>query len=414
MAKIKGPLNSIQASGSVGAVTYRRNQYGAYSLAYHASVQPDSADQISWRDAMAAVNTAWSDPATVTGSKRQKWYGFAEAFTWHDRFGNTIHLKAKEWFTRLNVYRARAGLSILTTPPSVPGTNWSPEVDFYWDTDGIYCECWPRPASTQFLYISKIAAMNGTRFSPPNTAGFGAIFSSASVAPLKIWDAADIDTDPHAWFFRVICIDTLGRPSNPVWHRVYTTGSAPTSLFGLQSANQIRPANPTTTFLDQSNFQFAGSNIASPKTNMTDLLQISLGSVGFSKTSKCWIYLKGNNDGTNPNREGFLLYDTLVSYINTEVTWNRAAVGTDWSVPGGAAGVDYETNPFFGWNLEVITDKWYRYDITAQMNIWLDTVSTAQMWVIASSADANGVFYSTGAASADDKPYIICIPNVET
>lgn len=413
MAKIKGPLNSIQASGTVGGVTYGRNQFGSWARPYYSTTQPVSTDQGLWRLAVQLVSIGWANNAVVTPARRQAWYSFAETFTASDKFGNQVKLGAKEWFVKFNVYLTRANFSLIPDPPPSPGCAWSPEVDFFWDTDGIFVEIWPPPIHQQLCYIGYAGPKSPQRFAPGNDMRFCAIAGSFATYPLKVVDAADIDTDPHSWFFRVICVDLNGRPSNAVYYRVYTEGSPPSSVLSLTHANQIRPANPNSNFLDQSVMQFSGSSIASPKTNLTDLVELDISALSYSKVSRAWLYSKGSTDGANPNTGGFLLYDTILNYTYNQVTWNERATGTNWSTPGGAPGVDYAQNPFFGWTLGVVDDTWYRFDLTDQFNVWLDTVSTVQFWVIASGTDANGVFWSTGAGSADDRPYFITIPNLE-
>jgi len=252
MAKVKNPLNSVQAAGSAGGVTYARNHYGQYARTWFSPVQPDSASQLSWRAAMTQANAWYQDPATVTPANISRWYEFSKNYTWTNQFGNQIYLNAKEWFIKQNVWRAIASLAPVVSPPPSPSLDWFPSITIYWDTAGIYCDCFPVPTNDQFVYCRKAGPVSHTRNFCPNTIAFAGILNSTTGSPILLVDALDIDTDPHNWFVIIRIIDNEGKSSSKIYYKIYTIGSAPTAILELSSTNGINNDNASTVFRNQS------------------------------------------------------------------------------------------------------------------------------------------------------------------
>lgn len=403
MAKVKNPLNSIQASGTVGGVTYVRNQYGAYSRTYVSPVQPNTAEQLTYRGIMQTLNTAWKNTAVITHDHYLLWLAFSQNFPVTNKFGEQKRLDPLRWFIKMNYYRQRAGLSIQTMPPLQPTCSYIPVIDFYWDTGGIYVEIWPRPTGNQFVLVHKIAAQPHTRNFPPNQTTFGAIANSASTYPLKIWDSADIDTNPHNWFFRVTVCDEYGAPSAHQWFKVFTVGTPSTAVFSMLTSNILRSSSPTQVIVNTS--WFAIKHYGS---GLQERSLLRFGTTGLSVTSvrKAYLYVRSKlftNYGLCNVYAGITQYDRLFA------CWNNYDDGVPWTVPGGESGVDYVSDPLIT-DLDVTdTVSVFRLDVTNAMQYFLPSGLESRFWFIASVVPTDQTFNSDFGALFVNRPTLLLI-----
>lgn len=375
MAKIKGPLNSVQAGGTVNNVIYARNHYGAYARSYVSPVQPDTAEQLTWRGIMQTINSNWKNPAVITQDLLNVWNHFSFQYPVKDRYGNSRRLAPKEWFTKFNYYRLRAGLSIVTVPPLFPSVSYHPEVTFYWDSGGIYMEVWPRPSAQQFVMVSYTGPHNHTRNFAPQSTQFGGIFIPSTNFPLLVVPAASIDANPHNWFFRYVVVDSFGRSSNKVWAKVYTNGSAPPTRAIFNTINILNNNNPT--FVDSNPLH--GRALDNGSNLRKTLHKINTTTWNYTSVTKSWFYFKLSITSV----QFCELFDTLQSWVVAETTWNEYSLGNTWSSPGGAIGVDYASAPFAVLNTPGLIGVWVRVEVTNQMNTWLaGAVDPIEFWVV--------------------------------
>lgn len=404
MAKVKGPLNSIQASGTVNNVIYARNHYGAYARSYASPSQPDSAEQLLWRGAIQTINTAWQNPAVITPAAFQLWQQFASAYTVPDRYGYARKLSAKEWYVKFNIYRIRAGLSVVQYPPVNPGCYYFPEITFFWDSGGIYVEVWPRPTGQNFVLVSYTGPHNHTRNFAPQSTTFGVIYDSSSTSPEKVVDSASIDANPHNWFFRIVVVDAFGRPSNKVWFKVYTNGSAPPSTQVFDDTNLIRSLNPT--LVDQNPNVARAFEDAS--FDRKSLVQIVTTTWNYSEVSKSWLYFY--LAGETVSYVNF--FNAIQSWVPAQTTWNEYSSGNSWSSAGGAQGTDYASSAFAVFNQPGLDALWVRLEITDQMNSWLGAATDPiAFWVAPNYVEYSDLRWNDGSA-ASNKAFVLNVPIV--
>lgn len=402
MAKVKAPLHSIQATGTVGGLTYARNHYGAYARNYASTTPPDTSEQLLWRQAIADANSNWQNPAVISNELLDMWRMFADTYTYPDKFGNPRKLAPKEWYIKFNVYRLRKGLSGLQYPPIDPNCYFFPEVNFFRDTGGIYVDVFPRPPFQNFLYISRVPAQNHTRNFCPNLTEFGGFVDSSTTLPLKIWDSADVDTNPHNWFFRFVVVDQYGRPSNKVYHKLYSNGSAPVSTFLVNNSNYFFEDSIFTNYHNQTYFLLGNY----PGVRYRGIMSVDLTGITYSSVSKSWLYMYGQVDKSS----GLHFHQRIQTYVYNQCNWIEYATGSNWGQPGGQAGVDYVSDPFFDDDVTILTNTWSRYDITDQMNAWISgAVNPAQFWLLSDSLP-NGLVWAYSLSSYAYQPFILNLP----
>lgn len=105
-----------QASGSVGGVTMSRAKGGMYLRARSMPVNPNSPYQAAVRAAQGLLAQRWQ--TTLTDVQRSGWEIYAANVSRKNRLGDVIHLSGIAMFTRCNVPRIQAGLSIVDDGPS--------------------------------------------------------------------------------------------------------------------------------------------------------------------------------------------------------------------------------------------------------------------------------------------------------
>ena len=119
MANIRyGPLVSgIQ--GTVGGVTFSRNQTGSFARAWKMPCDRRTKRQSERRANTIAVSQAWTALAEGT---RLAWAALAAAPPEidHDPWGTIRYLSGYQWFQRINLRRLGSGEGIHDDPPSPP------------------------------------------------------------------------------------------------------------------------------------------------------------------------------------------------------------------------------------------------------------------------------------------------------
>jgi hypothetical protein len=407
MVKIKNPLNSIQASGTAGSLIYARNSYGAYGRNYVSPIQPDSATQLSWRAAMTSANALYENPAILTPLRLELWRQFSQNYKWLNRFGQTVSLSPKEWFVKHNIWMYIAGKTPVNDPPKSPAIYWFPSITIYWDTGGIYMDCYPPPTGQRFVYCRKTGPHSHTRNFCPNTISFGGILDATSGSPLLLVDALDIDTNPHNWWVIYRVVDEFGRTSNKIYVKIYTEGAAPTAVFLPNNSTYLNSYIPNSNFGTAIQVAIQGSGFASTSRG---LFSVDLSGLTYTYVDKSYFYFFPTGI---TNLIGTATYhQDLSSYLFNETTWNIESTGVPWGVPGGSAGTDYTTIPFATFSNTDETQRFYRIDITNQMNSWLSGTTPTRFWGIAattaSKINSRSINYSVPA----QRPFILNVPNV--
>lgn len=407
MAKVKNPLNSIQARGTAGGLIYSQNRYGQYTRDYVSPVQPDTAGQISWQDAMATAHAYWNDISQLTPVRLGLWFDFAKTYTYKNKWGNQVHLAAKEWFIKFNLFRITKGLSVYRDPPKAPGIFWFPDINIFWDTDGIYIDCFPLPEGEEFLHCRKSGPHSHTRNFCPNTMEFAAYVDSTSTGPIKLVDSADIDTDPHNWFFRIRAIDGFGRSSSPIYFTVFTYGTAPTTVF-MPTGNTFLDDSATTTNRSAATRVRFRTDLSGNTCH--GLIELDLSSLTYSYVTKSFFYVFPESSGSI---DGIArLYQDESSYVNNECTWIEEFTGQNWSVAGGSSGVDYNADYFSSLDGDSSSLTWLRFDITTQMNLWLGGLTPTRFWGICPFSNTNFSFESINNPVVAERCFILNVPYV--
>jgi hypothetical protein len=356
---------------------------------------------------MAQANAWYQDPATVFPVSVQRWQEFAQTYTWTNQFGNQVHLSAKEWFVKSNIWKAISGGTVVANPPRSPSLEWFPSITIYWDTAGIYCECYPPPTNELFLYIRKAGPVSYTRNFCPNNIAFAGLLTAGTGSPVLLVPAIDIDADPHNWFFIIRVIDDWGKSSNKIYFKVYTEGAAPTAVFAPNEDTFLDKNSPntnrSTSVRDRIQFNFGVFTSRS-------LISLDLSALTYTYVDKSYFYFFCDTGLSAIGNNTY--HQDLSAYVDAEVTWNDESTGVPWGTPGGTAGTDYATIPFTNFSNDQSVSGFYRIEITNQMNAWLSGVTPTRFWGIGSLEGQDFYHASIDWATPSQRPFILNVPNV--
>jgi len=106
-----------QISGRIGGDVHARNRYGNYIRAGTKPTNPNTALQIQYRSAVAALVARWSD--TLTALQRAAWNLYASSVAMKNKLGQTIYLSGFNHYIRSNVMLARLGYTIVDAGPTI-------------------------------------------------------------------------------------------------------------------------------------------------------------------------------------------------------------------------------------------------------------------------------------------------------
>ncbi len=117
-----------QASGSVAGMVYSHGRSGMICRARTTPTNPNTARQRIIRVALATLGNLWGQ--TLTTAQRDAWRLYAENVAVINALGQTIFLSGQNHFTRVNVNRIQADISILLAAPTIfdLGTFTAPEI----------------------------------------------------------------------------------------------------------------------------------------------------------------------------------------------------------------------------------------------------------------------------------------------
>jgi hypothetical protein len=371
MAKVIGPLNSMEASGKCGDTIYYRNQHGQIARPVPSYSDPSTASQVSWRDAMTYLQTAWCTDALITDALRGMWENFGKTYPVKDRFGKDIYITGRDWFIRTNIIRKRAGFGYHRAPNKQPACSLHQTVTFSQTTSGIYVNLDSALTGDDFLYISCVPNQSVLRNFMPRTSTDEFFIKSSDSLPYKLYNNADLSDDEKRYFFKFRLVDGSGRASA---HQIdfldcakqyseitldctydgFMYGADPDTNFGLLNHVKIQ--------------DFGGSYCRG-------LFNFDLSSIPASATIRFAEVLLYTLLCNNPSSVS--CHAMRTSWVGNEFTWNIAYVGLPWSSPGMASGTDYESSPLDTVSVTAV-NEWFSWDVTSFIQDVVDSVKVME------------------------------------
>ena len=403
MAKVKGPLFSMAASGKQGALVFARNPYGPYTRSAPGAAPSASSEQQEWRDAMAAVMNTWETDAGITVARRNQWYEFSRTWKEKDRWGREIKLDAARWFVKFGLHRQRAGMALHLGPPVSPGCDYYPDLSLVKTDGGIYLEADPEPWGDQLICVSRVAAQSVLRFFCPRQTSYVGHGGSGDSWPYKVWDNAELSAGTHRYFVVVRVIDGSGRPSSK--QILYLDGAphaAPETRL-VDADTWIYQLAPTTNYSTDVNV-VAGKSATYLVHGLLywDLTDITPGTVLSSATLHLWC-------NTNNIAGNIAVHRILVEWIDSQATYNNRMTAVGWSTPGGAAGVDYGAVAEDVVNVNG-AGAWFEWDVTDAIQDMIDVPGSVRgLWMRFYISNAVSTFDSEETATPAHIPYLYLV-----
>lgn len=128
MAVVKlGPIVA-DIRGSVGDVTFSRNQGGIIARTRQGPAGLPTPNQIEVTDAMTLLSQAWS--ADLTDAQRNTWRQYAHQFPETNRWGTPSLTNGYCRFISINFLHAQQAAAVLTQDPPTRPPLWPPSFEF--------------------------------------------------------------------------------------------------------------------------------------------------------------------------------------------------------------------------------------------------------------------------------------------
>jgi len=118
LAKVKDPLHSVEARGSVAGVIYNTSRAGKYAKSFTAPVQRRTARQLEVRGLLLKITRKWQ---TISSANRSLWNAYATQHPQIDWAKNAMLLSGHNWYVRCNVMMQWMMGATVDTPPATPG-----------------------------------------------------------------------------------------------------------------------------------------------------------------------------------------------------------------------------------------------------------------------------------------------------
>lgn len=160
MAKVVGPLHSVDATGSFGSLTYYHGIGGQTVRIKYPPCDPKSFAQTRWR----RRNFAWINNSWTALSKKNVdlWNDFASSFPRKSGSIRSTALGGKDWFRRLCLNLQIIQGPILTHPPDTPSPDYFPELDIVWTSSGASLSWSPALQPGQGIVVRQLRNLMGT------------------------------------------------------------------------------------------------------------------------------------------------------------------------------------------------------------------------------------------------------------
>lgn len=126
MASVHGPLMSIEASGSISAMTfYRGRGQQCARLRWPGIRRRSTAASVPRAQLMTQVAYHW---VNLTQAQRSAWDDFARSHLMQSKAVAKPRIDSRSWFSRLNACRLVVGQAIMLLPPPSALCAWHPRV----------------------------------------------------------------------------------------------------------------------------------------------------------------------------------------------------------------------------------------------------------------------------------------------
>ena len=368
MAKSKGAFLSIEANGKVGSLIAYRNQWGQILREVPDYEDPETEQQLSWRSAVGYLSGKWKTDTTITDPLRYMWRDFGLNWPTTDRFGKQIHLSARDWFIKLNVFRRMAGMGYHKAPPKYPSCSIEPGVTFTQDDEGIFVDVDTALIGDDILWISAVPDQNVSRLFMPRTSTDEWFLKSTTEFPFLLYKNSDLPADNKRIFFKYRPVDGSGRAaparitSLVAKKGVYSLVIAPSEHCRIIEVDPNNNFNTLQYFNIQSYTNDHIKSLIYPDlSSIPTWASIISGSIN--------LYCHYISDSINA-----YLHRVNTESYHSQATWYDAYSGLPWSSPGMAYPFDYDELPLDS----VLIDSaggWKTFDCTSYIK---DIVSSAK------------------------------------
>jgi hypothetical protein len=196
MASLHGPCLSMEAQGSISAMTFYRGRGNQCARLRWPGIERRSrAASMPRTYTMQVIASAWKNLSIF---QREQWQDLADNHPLPTHRGRKIQGQAQAWFFRLQSARLEVGQDLLSLPPSTPSADWFTHVDVFVQDDRLLLTLGEEIPANHFVIVRQrrnVTAANQHR----QWLKLFTIFDSASPTPLWLGDE-------------------LGQPStNPDW-----------------------------------------------------------------------------------------------------------------------------------------------------------------------------------------------------
>ncbi len=361
MAKSKGAFLSIEANGKLGTMIAYRNQWGQIIREVPEYTDPETEQQLSWRSAVGYLSGKWKTDTKITDPLRYMWRDFGLNWPSTDRFGKQIHLSARDWFIKLNVFRRMAGLGYHKAPPKYPSCSIEPGVTFTQDDEGIFVDVDTALIGDDILWISAVPDQNVSRLFMPRTSTDEWFLKSTTEFPFLLYKNSDLPADNKRIFFKYRPVDGSGRAA-PARITSLVAKKGVYSLVITPSEHcRIIEEDPNKNYhtLEYFNIQSFSAN------HVKSLIFPDLSSI------PTWASITSASINLYCDYKSANIYAYL-HRVNTEsyylqATWNESYSGLSWSSPGMSYPFDYDETPLDSVLINSAED-WKSFDCTSYVS----------------------------------------------
>lgn len=207
MAKLTGPLHSVEARGKMGGLIYNTWRGISYVKAFSSPNQPNTVLQQLAKQLLASLAAAWQ---SVSSANRSLWSIYAQNNLESDWTGSPKRLTAMNWFLRCNALLTRLGKATISAPPSVPAPEASADASVAVATGDIELS-WTDPSDTDLSFeVRHVGPLSATKDGRFELSRFLMFVAAESSSPATL--VASAPSGSHTFYVRV-CDETTGLSS---------------------------------------------------------------------------------------------------------------------------------------------------------------------------------------------------------